>query len=142
MAGILRISEAATLALHTMVVLAVRAPARVATNEIAELLGASENTLAKVLARLGKEGILDGVTGPGGGFALAGNPEETTLLEVYEAVEGPMGEPECLLGAAVCDDTGCVLGGLVEAIHSQVCAYFNTTTVVQLAEAVSIGACS
>jgi len=142
MAGILKISEAATLALHTMVVLADRAPARVATSEIAQMLGASENTLAKVLARLVKEGILDAVTGPRGGFALAENPDETTLLEVYETVEGPMGEPECLLGDRVCDDTDCVLGGLVEAIHSQVCAYFNTTTVAQLAEAVNIGACS
>jgi len=142
MAGILKISEAATLALHTVVVLADRAPARVATSEIAQLLGASENTLAKVLARLVKEGILDAVTGPGGGFALAADPNETTLLEVYEAVEGPLGEPECLLGTPVCDETGCVLGGLVETIHSEVRAYFNTTTVAQVAEAVNIGACS
>lgn len=141
MANVLRVSEAASLALHTVLLLAKRSPARICRGEIAGLLGASENTLAKVLTRLVKVGILDAVTGPGGGYALAAAPGETTLLEVFEAVEGPIGEPQCLLGDAVCDGTACVLGGLVESIHMQVRAYFSTTTVAQLAETVKMGAC-
>ena len=45
--------------------------------------------LYRVLRRLVDAGILTGVSGPGGGYALAKSPEKISLAEIVEAVEGP-----------------------------------------------------
>ena len=45
--------------------------------------------LYRVLRRLVDAGILTGVSGPGGGYALAKPPEKISLAEIVEAVEGP-----------------------------------------------------
>jgi Rrf2 family protein len=45
--------------------------------------------LYRVLRRLVDAGLMTGVSGPGGGYALAKPPGKITLLEIVEAVEGP-----------------------------------------------------
>mgnify|MGYP000879180062 CR=1 FL=1 len=131
----LRISDAAALALHTMAILA-RAPDRlISTHEIAEMLDLSENHLAKVRQQLAKAGLVDAVRGPSGGFRLAKPPEEITLMEVYEAIEGPFHPSDCLLGRPACDGRKCVLGGLVQSVNGQVRQYLTETTLAQLAKA-------
>ena len=46
--------------------------------------------LLKILQQLVKASILRSKRGPGGGFVLANNASKISLLEVIEAVEGPM----------------------------------------------------
>jgi anti-sigma B factor antagonist len=49
----------------------------------------------KVLHQLVSADVLRPTWGPGGGFALARDPEDVTLLDVVEAVDGPLrGEKE------------------------------------------------
>jgi Rrf2 family protein len=48
-----------------------------------------ERFLLEVLHDLVKRGILRSTRGGGGGFALARRPEDITLLDVIEAVDGP-----------------------------------------------------
>lgn len=45
--------------------------------------------LYRVLRRLVDAELMTGVSGPGGGYALAKPPGKITLLEIVEAVEGP-----------------------------------------------------
>jgi Rrf2 family protein len=45
--------------------------------------------LYRVLRRLVDAELMTGVSGPGGGYALAKPPNKITLLEIVEAVEGP-----------------------------------------------------
>ncbi len=49
-----------------------------------------ERFLLKILHNLVKGGILRSTRGGGGGFALARHPEVITLLDVIEAVDGPL----------------------------------------------------
>ena len=70
MSGSLKISEAASLALHTMVYLAGDPSAHYPAGRLAEALCVSEAHLAKVLQRLVKAGMLVSVRGPKGGFRL------------------------------------------------------------------------
>ncbi len=115
MNGIVRFSEAASIALHAMIVLAAdssREGGRLLTvREIAEGLPVSEHHLARVLQRLAKAGLVASVRGPAGGFSLRGDAARITLLDVYEAVEGRLTVPTCLFpvgeGCASCilDDT-------------------------------------
>ena len=49
-----------------------------------------ERFLLEILHDLVKRGILRSTRGGGGGFALARRPENITLLDVIEAVDGPL----------------------------------------------------
>ena len=132
MAHLLRISEAASLALHTAVYLAACPERLVTTHEVAELLGVSETHLAKVMQRLARVGLVRSVRGPHGGFALTRAGEQISLLEVYEAIEGPLAELRCLLGEPVCHGERCILSGLLATTSRQVHEYLAGTTLAQL----------
>jgi Rrf2 family protein len=58
------------------------------TRRMAEFYGLPEAYLAKLLKALVRAGLLTATTGPRGGFRLARPPEEITVAEVVEAVEG------------------------------------------------------
>ncbi|MHB1415008.1 MAG: RrF2 family transcriptional regulator [Chloroflexota bacterium] len=133
MTNILRISEAASLALHAMALLARGSERRVAAKDLAASLQASEAHLAKVMQRLVREGFVSSVRGPSGGFVLKRRAEDITLLEIYEAVDGPLVLDGCLLGEPVCDGKGCLLGGLVTALNRQVREYLGATRLSELA---------
>ena len=57
MTGVLHISDASNLALHTMVLLASEPAQSRSVKSLAEVLGVSEHHLAKVMQRLGKAGV-------------------------------------------------------------------------------------
>jgi len=121
MSSVVHVSEAASLALHTLTLLAA-APMRVfTTKQIASSLHASEAHLSKVLQRLGKVGLVRSARGPKGGFMLGKAAEAITLLETYESIDGPLQPKTCLLRTPVCKNSGqCVLGGLLESVYKQV----------------------
>ncbi len=77
-----------------------------ASAAIAGVAGLPEKFLAKALKPLVAAGILESVRGLHGGFRLARRAQRVTLLEVVEAVEGPVrGEaPPVGTGAAAAFD--------------------------------------
>jgi len=127
-----RVSEAASIAMHTMVYLAGRRDGLVSTRQIAEALQVSEAHLSKVLQRLAKVGLVASIRGPKGGFRLARAPEDVRLMDVYEAIEGPLGTDTCLLGEGVCRGKQCIFGGLLERIHRQMREYLENTRLPDL----------
>ncbi len=128
---LLKISEAVSLALHTMSYLAALGTARASTHKIASDLGVSEAHLAKVMQRLGRGGLVNSYRGPRGGFALARPPEKITLMDIYEAVEGPLAVRNCLLEQPVCSGR-CILGDLLTRVSEQTREYFANTTLADL----------
>lgn len=58
--------------------------------------------LAKLFQTLVKKGFVRSMRGPEGGFILLKNPEEITLLEIIEAVEGPIFLNDCLIHNNYC----------------------------------------
>ena len=120
MQRLLKISEAGSLALHTAVLLAASGDTPRAVGQIAEVLHASENHLSKVLQRLVRAGIVTSLRGPKGGFRLAKPGTECTLLDVYEAIEGPLPTEGCLFNSSVCHNGDCILGGLLDDINRKV----------------------
>lgn len=134
MIHILRISYAASIAFHAAVLLARFQKPSLAVANIAGILQVSETHLSKVLQRLAKAGIVSSVRGPKGGFRLRVAPEETNLMAVYEAIEGPLPNNECLLGTPVCKSDDCVLGNLHEIINKQVEDYLTNTHLAELTQ--------
>ncbi|MFH1035552.1 MAG: Rrf2 family transcriptional regulator [Pseudomonadota bacterium] len=131
MTNVLKISEAASLALHTMVLLAANPGKTMSNRDIAGLLKVSEAHLAKVLQRLGRAGLVISQRGPKGGFVLGRDSSEISLLAVYEAVEGPLETKSCLLGKPVCGGN-CILGGLLHKVGAEVSDYFSQTRLSDL----------
>jgi Rrf2 family protein len=61
-----------------------------ASHHIAQARGIPERFLLKVLKPLVSARVLRSVKGPNGGYRLARPASKVTLLEVVEAVEGPI----------------------------------------------------
>jgi Rrf2 family cysteine metabolism transcriptional repressor len=68
--------------------------------EIAEHDGLPLAYLEHLVARLRKAGLVDSRRGSRGGYLLARAPEEITMAEVVEALEGSIAPIECISEAA------------------------------------------
>lgn len=134
MSKVLKISEAASLALHTLGLLAYKPDRVFSTREVSEALGVSEAHLSKVLQRLSRAGYTSSVRGPHGGFRIAKPAEKTTLLEVYELIEGPLAPSDCLLATQVCKGDKCIFGNLLETVNRQVREYLSGTKLSDIAD--------
>ncbi|EKE04714.1 MAG: transcriptional regulator, BadM/Rrf2 family [uncultured bacterium] len=134
MHSIIKISEAATLALHTMYFLSITTDRLVSTKEIATTFSISENHLAKVLQRLAKTGLVDSIRGPKGGFNLGKSSDEITLLQIYEAIEGPLELSDCLLDKPICGggDNCVIFNGLLDLLNKQVKDYMGQKKLSEL----------
>jgi Rrf2 family protein len=131
--GTLKISEAAAIALHAMTFIAAEPDRLHAVREIADSLRVSEAHLAKVLQRLMRIGLVSSVRGPGGGYALARPRDEITLLDIVEAIEGPLDSADCIMPTRVCTGGACILGDLLETINRRVREYLGGTNLDELA---------
>ncbi|MHC4663959.1 MAG: RrF2 family transcriptional regulator [Planctomycetota bacterium] len=121
------VSEAVSLAMHGMAFIAAHPDERWARKDIAERLRVSDGHLAKILARLVSAGLLDASPGKGGGFVLARQARKIRLIEVYEAVEGPVPKRDCLFKIPVCKGKKCILGGLLPSMDRQIRNYLSKT---------------
>ena len=132
MAKVLRISEAASLALHAMVLLAGKPERRWSTGQLADHLDASGYHLSKVMQRLAHVGLVSSRRGPKGGFTLAQPAHRISLLQIYEAIEGPLTAKDCLLGRPICGFRKCILGGLVGQLSRRIRDYLAGRKLSQL----------
>jgi Rrf2 family transcriptional regulator, cysteine metabolism repressor len=107
----------------------------VSAREIAERRAIPPRFLEQLFVALRRAGIVTAVRGARGGFVLSKDPDQITVLDVVEALEGP-------LQASVCDsgrEAGCVKSGTCAAapVWARATAalkdVFATTTLASLA---------
>lgn len=118
-ASILRLSEGANLAVHAMAYVASHPGEPVSAVQIASDLGFSRDHLNKVMQRLVRNSLCVSRRGPHGGFVLGRAAPKIMLLEIVEAIDGPLSAGECLLGRSICGSR-CALGGLTRLVFEQV----------------------
>ena len=82
-------------ALRVLMTLAVRAPSRVPTSEIAAIFGLSENHLSKVATQLVREGFAASERGRNGGLTLARPAGQILVGEVVRAMKRNDPVAEC-----------------------------------------------
>ncbi len=75
---------------------------RAATSHIAEEEHIPPSFLAKIVSQLSVAGLLITSRGARGGVALARKPDDITLLEVVEAIDGPILLNECVSENGTC----------------------------------------
>ncbi|MBI2353680.1 MAG: Rrf2 family transcriptional regulator [Deltaproteobacteria bacterium] len=74
-------------------------------SDIATAVDVPQTFLAKIFQQFSKIGLVRSYRGTGGGFVLGRAPERITLLEVVEAVEGPIVPNRCVTGEGECSRT-------------------------------------
>jgi len=75
---------------------------RAATSRIAEEQKIPPSFLAKIVSQLSVAGLLQTSRGARGGVSLARKPEDISLLEVVEAIDGPILLNECVADGGIC----------------------------------------
>jgi Rrf2 family protein len=68
---------------------------RSSTSQIAEVQQIPPSFLAKIISQLSIAGLIHTSRGARGGVLLARKPEDISLLEVVEAIDGPISLNEC-----------------------------------------------
>jgi Rrf2 family protein len=87
----MQLSQSATYALQALLQLAEAGEGVLLTRgKLAAKDQLPQRFLVEILHGLVKHGMLRSTRGGGGGYALARRPEEITLLDVIEAVDGPL----------------------------------------------------
>lgn len=71
-------------------------------NDIAAAVEVPATFLAKIFQQFSKIGLVKSYRGTGGGFVLGRAPDKITLLEVVEAVEGPIISNRCVVSPGEC----------------------------------------
>ena len=75
---------------------------RSATSMIAKEQNIPPSFLAKIISQLSIAGLLHTSRGARGGVTLAREPKDITLLEVVEAIDGPIQLNECVGNEGAC----------------------------------------
>ncbi len=128
MAKTINISEAVTIALHSMVIIAKKKGEQVNVNYITEVTDSSRFHIAKVLQKLVKDGFLGSTRGPSGGFYLKEKPENITLLQIYESIEGRLVVTKCPVGKKTCPLGNCVFEDMTMKMSHEFKDYLSNKT--------------
>jgi Rrf2 family protein len=126
----LKISDSASLAIHAMLHIADSDKTQTAAN-IAASQGVSKSQLSKVMLRLARMGLLSSKRGPWGGFVLGRPADRIVLLEIYEAIDGPVGKSRCLRGDQ-CRLNGCALSDFIHLVQEEVRQSLSSTRLSDL----------
>lgn len=98
----LRVTKLTDYATVVLTVLASDPGAVLSAAGVAERAGLEVPTVAKVLKPLAQGGLVEGFRGASGGYRLARDPDAITLVDIVEAMEGPLGMTECSVHAGAC----------------------------------------
>lgn len=127
-------------ALLALASLARQTPAGASARGLAERLKLPLPVLRNILKQLTSRGVLKSTRGTRGGYRLARSPQEITLAQLLEAIEGPMRlarccsvpegeeEAECKL------EESCLIRGNMRRVHASLMQFLDEVTLAQLAE--------
>ncbi len=127
MANIINFSDAASIALHSTILIA-KSEKSLNAVQLSESLHKSKHHIGKVLQRLSKVGYLTSFRGPHGGFTMNVNPEELTLMDIYTAIEGRVDVKECPLQIKICPEEHCIYNNLAKRMTEEFINYMGSHT--------------
>ncbi len=103
-------------------------------SDIAAAVDVPPTFLAKIFQQFSKTGLVKSYRGTGGGFVLGRAPESITLLEVVEAVEGPIIPNRCVIASGECPrDSFCNVHPVWVDVQIKVRDILRDVTLKQLA---------
>ena len=131
----LRVTRLTDYATVVLTVLATRPGVVLSAVELADAAGLEVPTVAKVLKPLAQAGLVEGFRGAGGGSRLVRDAADISLVEIVEAMEGPLGMTECSLHAGNCGiEQSCGVRANWRRINDVVADALRGVTLAQMAE--------
>jgi len=102
--------------------------------DIAERWNIPAPYLDQLLTSLRKAGLVTSVRGPQGGHMLARPAESMTVLDVFEALEGPLATIDCLEDNPRCSfSRACAIQDLWGEVQTSVAGLLGSVTISDLA---------
>lgn len=129
----LRVTKLTDYATVVLTVLASHPSDVLSASELAERAGLEASTVAKVLKPLAQAGLVEGFRGANGGYRLAREADAIGLIEIVEAMEGPLGMTECSLHGGACTiEDQCGVRANWRHINDVVVAALRSVTLAQM----------
>ena len=106
---------------------------RIATSQVAKEQKIPPSFLAKIISQLSIAGLLHTSRGARGGISLSRDPEQISLLEVIEAIDGPIQLNMCVERGGICAyEDNCPLQPVWCDAQSELVTRLKSTTFGQL----------
>ena len=128
MSKVFSLSEAASIALHGVILIA-KEQGGLNVIKIAERTDTSKHHVAKVMQRLVKAGYLTSQRGPSGGFVLKKKAENISFLELYEVIEGPIEISDCPMDKKICPFDTCIMNNVTSKMTLEFKNYLQGQTI-------------
>src|SRR5688572_9232959 len=131
---LMQITRQADYAVRAVLYLAkMKSGERVATGNVAKEQRIPPSFLAKIISQLSIAGLLHTSRGARGGVMLARDPKDITLLEVVEAIDGPIQLNECVGDDELCTfDKDCPIKSVWCEAQDELVARLRKTDFAQL----------
>ena len=89
--------------------------------------------LGKVIQNLTNTSLLDSYKGPNGGIKLGKKPEEITVIEIVEAIDGLKAFEKCFIGLSTCNtQSHCALHNDWKGIRNKIYEMLQNKNLAQL----------
>lgn len=99
---------------------------------ICEKRNLSRQYLAKIFGFLARAGLVTPVRGKNGGYVLARSPSDISILDIVEAVEGPIALNFCQSEPPKCDELACPLRPVWAELQEIVATHLSAVTLQTL----------
>ena len=114
---------------------------RVKIGDIVEKVGSPEAFTAKILGDLAKNGLIESLKGPYGGFYIRPDQMESTrIIQIVSAIDGDSIFKGCGLGLSECNaQKPCPMHAKFVKIRSELKNALESTTLLELANGIKSG---
>ena len=128
-----QLSKKADYGLIALKHLALHSEESVSAREIASEYRIPAELLAKILQRLARKGLLLSQQGTHGGYVLARDPSRISIVDVIEALDGPIGITPCERGSSCDQLERCSVRNPLMAVRAKMVRILGDTSIYELA---------
>jgi Rrf2 family transcriptional regulator, iron-sulfur cluster assembly transcription factor len=101
--------------------------------DIAHQLAVPRHFMSKILKKLAKEKIIASVKGPTGGFTVTEQTLDTSILQLFEKIEGLGSFKSCVLRLQECsEDHPCAMHHVMKEMRADLLSSLTNTTIREL----------
>jgi len=107
--------------------------------EIANLYSIPLPLLSKILQNLSRANIIHAIQGPHGGYLLTANPEELSMTELINILEGPLGIINCSIDSECTQLETCNIKTPITKVNNAIISLLNNITLSDISEELPTG---